>query len=372
MKYLLILFFCMVSFFGVAQTQNYKVIDVPGNEGYFSSIELAPDGKTLALGTEKGFILMWDLETKKVTRSIELSGFKHGPYMSFTSDGKYILLLEQIYTRYAIDKDIPTRVVVLDVATGQVLIDKPHLNAAKITPDNKTLVGLKDGEIIFWNILSGKEEKRFKPDNATSSFAICKDGELVAVAQKPTQSDLENIPTIRGDKKAVKEALKYREVVVFYDIKTLSRQFMADDIFDMVFSMQSFPDANTLYLFNAPNSKLNPSNTGAKRNGYIHLVNPENGAVSRTIYASNATEPIYKENSDGKYFAVTSIEQKFYVLNTVQLFDRETGELLKVFKNDFRLLEGDHMGRASFEFLPDHETMVMGYGSKLVLWKFNE
>jgi hypothetical protein len=46
--------------------------------------------------------------------------------------------------------------------------------------------------------------------------------------------------------------------------------------------------------------------------------------------------------------------------------------MLKVFKNDFRLFEDKVIGRASFEFLPDHETIVMGYGTKLVLWKFNE
>ena len=83
-------------------------------------------------------------------------------------------------------------------------------------------------------------------------------------------------------------------------------------------------------------------------------------------------EPQYKESDDGKYFASTSIEQKFKVLNSVVVFDRSSGSIFKNFVNDFRLTENTHIGRASFEFLPDHKTIALGYGYKMALWQFEE
>src|SRR6185369_16965556 len=106
-----------------------------------------------------------------------------------------------------------------------------------------------------------------------------------------------NIPSIRDDKKAIKEALKFREVAVFYDAKTFARKFVANDIFDIIFSMHFSEDGNSVYLFNAPNRNLRPTQ-GAARNGYIQTVNASNGDVSRIIFATGSTEPQYKESAE--------------------------------------------------------------------------
>jgi WD40 repeat protein len=231
---------------------------------------------------------------------------------------------------------------------------------------------LQDDEIIFRNIISGAEERKFKPGNVRNSFALSPDGNTIAVSQKATGEELKNISTVRNDKKAMKEAEKFREVVVFYDAMTFAKKFVADDIFDIVFSMKFSEDGNSLYLFNAPNRKLRTTPGGATRNGYIQIVNPADGKVSRVIYSTNASEPIYKESNDTKYFATTSIEQRFRVLNSVLVFNRETGETVNNFVNDFRLTENTHIGRSSFEFLPDHKTIVLGYGYYLALWNFEK
>jgi WD40 repeat protein len=136
--------------------------------------------------------------------------------------------------------------------------------------------------------------------------------------------------------------------------------------------MKYYEEDGILYLYNAPNSKLNATSTTAARNGYVQIVDPKTGEVSRTSFATSATEPIYKQSPDGKYFAIASREKRFSVIYTVQVYDRQTGDMISVFKNDIRLAEDTNIGRACFEFLPDHQTLVMGYGSKLALWKFLE
>ncbi|MCX6292024.1 MAG: hypothetical protein NT126_09710 [Bacteroidetes bacterium] len=348
--------------------EDFKILDID-NKNAVSSIEISPDKKTLAIATSESAILFWDIESQKVIRKINLTGYRQGPYLDFSNDGKYLLLLQQFYTDWALNKDRPSKAEVMEVATGKILVSKDRVHCAAITPDNQSLLGLSGNDVIFWNIQNGEVERKLTLKDAMNAVAISPSGNLLVISQKPTADDLKNIPSVREDKKAVKEALKFREVVYFYDAKTFEKRLVVSDIFDIVFSMRFSADGNSLYLFNAPNTHLRAS-SGAERNGYIQAVNVDDGTSSRVIFPTSATEPQYKESPDRQFFAATSIESRFRVLNSVNVFYRETGNTFTKFVNDFRFTEDVHTGRASFEFLPDGNTMMIGYGSRLALWKF--
>lgn len=364
----------LLIFFGVhanAQNYHFTIDSLSGNQHYLCSIELSPDQKTLAISTARDRILFYDLASKTIIRTAETQGFRWGSYLQWSADGNYLLLIQQYYTDWAMNKDLPSKVAVMDSRSGNVLYVKNMVNTACFTPDSRLLAVMDKGTITFYEVRTGIEIKKFSPPDAAFSFAFTDSGKKIAVAQFAHEADLKNIPSIRNDKKAMKEAVKFRQVVKFYDAETFNPLFMADDIFDIVFSMKLSEDGRSLFLFNAPNIKLR-LNAGAKRNGYLQVVDPVTGKTSRTTYATNASEPVFKESLFGNYFAAASIEQRIATLNTVQVYDRETGTLLKIFKNDFRILENSHIGRASFAFLPDGETMAIGYGNKLVFWKFLE
>ncbi len=361
----------LASLTSFAQQQNYKEITLGDNANYLCSIELAPNGKELAIGTAEGNILFWDIASQQVTRKLTFEGFKHGPYMWFSRDGRYLLLLEQFFTDWALNDDRPSLAAVVDLESGSIVLQKDNAHAACFTPDSKSLVTLLGTEIVFWDIATGKSTKRFSPPNVSNSFGISADGSTIAVAQKPTEEDLKNIPSIRNDKKAIKEAVKYREVAVLYDANTFRQKAVVNDIMDIIFSMRFTPDGKSLFLFNAPNTKLRQA-AGSNRNAYLQVVDPVRGEVSRTMFATNAPEPIYKESPNGLFVGVTSVEHQRTVANSLLIFDRDSGQALKRFKNDFRLLENKVLGRACFEFLPDESTIALGYGNKLVLWNFAE
>lgn len=356
---------------GIAQNYNFTIDSLEGNQNYLCSIELSPDQKTLAISTGKDLILFYDVASKKIIRKTETQGFRWGSYMRWSDDGKYLLLIQQYYTDWAMNKDLPSKAAVMDARAGNILYVKNYVNTACFSPESRFLAVLDKGTITFYDIRSGNEIKKFSPPDAAFSFAFADGGKKIAVAQFAKEDDLKNIPSIRNDKKAIKEAVKFRQVVKFYDAETFKLLYMADDIFDIVFAMRLSDDGRSLFLFNAPNIRLR-LNSGAKRNGYLQVADPLTGKVSRTTYATNAAEPIFKESRFGNYFAAASVEQRVATINTVQVFNRETGDLLKIFKNDFRILENTHIGRASFEFLPDGVTMAIGYGNKLVFWKFLE
>lgn len=358
-------------FVGLAQQQIYKEVDLPGNPYYLCSIELSPDAKTLAIGTAEGNVLFWDIASQAVTRKFAFEGFKHGPYMSYSADGRYLLLQEQYFTDWALNKDRPSRASVIDVQSGQVILSREGAHAAQLTPDSQTLVTLEGYEIAFWNLADGSKVRKFSPPNVSNSFGISRDGTTLVVAQTPTEDDLKNIPSLRNDKKAIKEALKYREVAVAYDAVNFKRRFLVNDIMDIIFSMRFTTDGRTLLLFNAPNTKFRQA-AGSSRNAYVQAVDPASGEVSRTMFATNAPEPIYKESPNGHYVGVTSVEHQRTVANSLLIFNRVNGQTLKRFKSDFRLFENIVIGRACFEFLPDERTIALGYGNKLVLWNFED
>jgi hypothetical protein len=37
----------LLIYLGFAQTHDYNLVEIPGNTGYFSSIDIAPDGNTI-------------------------------------------------------------------------------------------------------------------------------------------------------------------------------------------------------------------------------------------------------------------------------------------------------------------------------------
>ncbi len=341
------------------------------NSYYLCSIECAPNGKTLAIGTAEGNIFLWDIASESTLNKFVVEGFTHGPYMSYSADGRFLLLLEQYFTDWRLNKDRPSRASVIDAATGKVVLSREAVHAAMLSPDSESLATLEGSEIIFWNIASGKGERRFQPPGVSNSFALSPDGKYAVVAQHPEEEDLKSIPSIRNDKQAIKEALKYREIAVFYRLQDFRRAFMANDIMDIIFSMRFSKDSLSLFLFNAPNTKLRQS-AGSVRNAYVQVVDAATGEVSRTAFGTNAAEPLYKESTNGAYVALASVEHQRTVANSVLVFDRRNGTTLKRFKNDFRLLENNVMGRACFEFMPDQKTLAIGYGNRMALWIFEQ
>lgn len=94
MSRLLFIVWLLAAYSSTAQQQNFREIKLPDNPYYLCSIELSPNNRTLAIGTAEGNLIFWDIDTQSVIQKFVLDGFKHGPYMSYSSNGRYLLLLE--------------------------------------------------------------------------------------------------------------------------------------------------------------------------------------------------------------------------------------------------------------------------------------
>lgn len=357
-----VLFF---KFASAQPSQDYKFLKFD-NKYSINSMALAPDGASMIISTGQGPIIFYDWQNEEITKTIDHSHFA-GPKVSYSEEGKYILLQQQFYADFALNKDRPARAEVMDAESGKILFEKDKVHFACITKDNKFAM-LSGNEISVWNISSGAKEISLEVPDATNAIAISPDGKTVAVSFKPTAADIKDIPSIRDDKKAQKEALKFRQMVAFYDLETQKKNFVTNEVFDIVYSMKYSKDGSSLWVYNVPSTKLQISAAG--RQGYINKVNAVNGDVGRTILMSLATEPEYRESENGELMGVVSVETTWGAIDVLLIYASGYGKLLKNFRMDKKLFENaGFSGRTSFVFLPDGERVILAYGSKLAIWK---
>lgn len=370
MKNFIVLFLFTLIEIPLAQSQtDYKLLDLPGQHAV-SSIELSPDGAFLAIGTSQGPLYFWDWKKQEVIKTIDVGDYYAGPSLRFSSDGRYLLLQQQYFTDWNLNKDKPGRVEVIEVSSGKSLFVNVNVHSASFSTGTN-LATLEGNNVCIYDFVKGEKVKCETIPGISFTVTVSPDGKTLVISRKPTAADLADIPSLRSDKAAQKEALKRREIVEFYDMENFTRLRACTDVFDIVYSMRFSDDGQRLFVYNAPHTKLQ---TGAGRQGYINRVLVSTGEVTRAIYSTSVTEPDFKENADASIVGNTSVETQPKIVPVILLCDAATARPLKVFEINVRLGEGIRegiliTGRTSFAFLPDNKTVVVGYGGKLALWE---
>lgn len=347
---------------------DYTLTDLP-NIHVVSAIELSPDKTFLAIATGKGPLYFWDWKKQEVINTIDVGDYYAGPKLRFSPDGKYLLQQQQFYTDWNLNKDKPGRVEVLEVSSGKILFTNEVVHSASFSTGTQ-LVTLQGSDVCIWDFVKGEKIKCQTIPNISNTVAVSPDGKMFVVSKKPVAGDLTDIPSLRTDKTAQKEALKRREIVEFYDFENFKKLRACTDVFDIVFSMRFSDDGQRLFVYNAPHTKLQ---TGTGRQGYINKVIVSTGEVTRAIFSSSIAEPDYKENADASLVGNTSVEFQPKMVPVILICDPNTARPLSVFEINVRLGEGIREGikvadRTSFAFLPDGKTVVLGYGGKLAVW----
>lgn len=346
-----------------------------------SDMELSPDQKTLAIGRGQGPVLMWDVPGEKFIKAIEVDGYFAGPRIKYGQNGKYLLLQKMYYTDNNLNKDRSTKIDVLDIESGKVIFNKPDVHDAALTFDCKYVLTLSGNNVDIYELSSRNLVRTIVVEDATNALAVSNDGKTVAVSHKLRAGDIQDIPSIRDDKKTIKAVLKYRQGISFYDFESGKRMKTASDIFDIVFNMRYTQDGKRILVYNAANTKFQAEaggkHTVAKNNdagssggeggrqGYISQIDATTGEVLRTIVSSMIAEPDYKESNGNKYLGVSSIEKTPLIL----IYDMETGDLLNRFEVTIRLFKDVAASPPAFVFLPDNKTVWLNHGGKIAIWK---
>jgi WD40 repeat protein len=141
-------------------------------------VAFSPDSRTLALGTDAGGALLWDLTSDAPPTGLATQAAVHD--LAFTADGRLLAAIEGL------------RVRVWDPATGQA-VSTLRGHAKKITSlafapaggagRATLLTGSEDETACFWDATTGQERTAFRwPVGKVRAVAFAPDGMTAAAA----------------------------------------------------------------------------------------------------------------------------------------------------------------------------------------------
>ncbi len=357
--------------------QEYKILKVGRQEnisGHLNSwIDLAPDGRTIGLSSTQGFpyrrFSMDDLEN--VTNTA-VGSWHAGSRARYSGKGNFVALQQLYYLDFAPNKDRPVKYEVYELAGGQRMLSLEDVYSASLAPDEKDLFVVDKDGVASIDVKTG-ERSAIALKRTGNAIAISTDGSKVAVAHRPTEAELEKIPSIRSDKKAIKAALKLGQIVVVYDRNSMQPVHMLPELFDKVFRLEYSPDGRDLWIHAKPHSRR--SGNPNPYQSYVDVADAKTGEMRRTSFPSLAPyEPDFRISPDGGLFAIGSISGKFM---EVHVYDRNTNAMMYRFVLSYRLFdkmaskgEFPSDGRLSFVFLPDGRNMLMTFGNRLIKWTY--
>lgn len=352
-----------------AHQDELEKITVGDNAATVASLELMPDGNTLLVSAAKDQpIRVVNVADWKVTRSIAVHDYPGGPDVKTSARGTYLLLRKRYVADWNVNRDQTVRYEVLEFASGRTLFAIANAHDVRFAPDEKSLYALEGENVTVRSLPDGNEVGRIVVPLTRSSLAISPDGKLIAVSHRPTQPQLETVPSMRNDKRAMKPALKFREMVSVYNTADGKLVGTIAEIYDVIYTMAFTPAGDRLLIYSIPDTRFNQGNVAVSaptRQGIVNTVAMPAMEPLRTGFMSAMNEPQLELNAAADRLALASTEgfnkRKLYV------YDTATGEFtldLDMDQKWFRDIGQDeaHDGTLPYHFLPDGRTLIVGSG----------
>jgi hypothetical protein len=337
----------------VLNEDDLRKIALPGNTTPLVGLECLPDGHTVWALCEKGDrILVVDTTSWSITRTIVLSGFGRGAEMSASADGRHVLLKE---TPPFGDPNKPkeTHVVVLDAGTGAVVTDIPSAMDACLVP-GEDAVAILSGEVITIMPFSGAARSFNVPGAA---FAIAADprSRSIAVGMHPDADLLGQVPSMRNDKKALKTALKFRQLVAVHSLDGGNRLHIVPEVYDLVQGLRFTRDGRLLVY------SVADTRSGMAAGGHVDQVDAAAWEPLRASFMTWTVRPSLAIAPDGTLLALSSVEGRNK--RKLSLYDLATGDTRLMIdleqKHRYDKAEGEeHDERLGYAWLKDGRLLI--------------
>lgn len=357
-----------------AHQDEAERIAITGNQAITSCLELMPDGLTLLVGTTQDHpVYVMDTRDWKVLRTIDVAGYYAGPEVKASAKGTYIMLRQRFYIDWKVNKDRLVKHEVVDFATGRTVLTIAAAHDAQISPDERFIYSLEGEHVTVRTLPDGQEIRRINVPLTRAALAVSPDGNLIAVSHRPTQPQLETVPSMRSDKRGLKPALKYREMVSIYNTSDGKLVGTIPEVYDVIYDMTFTTTGDRLLIYAIPHQKLNPGTTGvmtgAFRQGVVGMVEMPAMTPMRTGFLSLMNEPQVEPNLQGDRIALASLDRTFHG-RKLYVYDMATGEFTLDLDMDMRWRDDVqakeyHDGGVPYHFLADGRTLVVGSGAWL-------
>ena len=203
-----------------------------------------------------GRFLLYDVSKGRLTensvpvwKNFTIKGFDLGGDAEFSRDEKYILVSEQ-NAMYSHDKAKvkSIRINVLEVLTGKVIFEMDGANCTQFLNDNQSILIADDEGVYTYNFVTRAKGEKKKIENC--EIACVNNAEkILAVSYDPTRDDFKKEDGAGMNKKELKNAVKNKKLIAFYEYPSLKKIGIINEEVDVVFKMQFTSDDNYLLFF---------------------------------------------------------------------------------------------------------------------------
>ncbi|MBL7965800.1 MAG: WD40 repeat domain-containing protein [Prolixibacteraceae bacterium] len=364
------IFLLVVSGSAFSQTSNSDFERIKLNStGYeYSGIALSPDGKTLVLSGKKlSPVQLVDWSARKVISEFNSGNGIYGSKVSYSETGKFILLKELSYADFSQNKDRSIDFEIVDAATGKQVRKLENVQDVVISADEQLAVCLNNDEVTFQSLVEGSTLRSIKIAGAANAIALNQNGKILAVSQMISADQVAD--RFRKNKKGLKAAVKYKQLISLYDAEKGAKIATIDELYDLVYDLSFAPGGELLFVFQTPEIRTQVANN---KLSFINLIDAISKQPLRKGFTSmSVAQPELKISNNQKLFAINSKGNRF---QEIHLYDAETGTLQKRFELGTRLFEkvdGEKMtsdSRPSFTFLPGDQSILIAMGNQLIIW----
>lgn len=356
-----------------------RKLPLPQRPGVIAGLEVMPDGHTIAAGFSKdGGLVLLDTNGWRIVREIPVRGFPDGPRLSASMDGRYLLLKNIGRLTVEGRRDMKGEQAVLDVSAGRILVDGGLAEDGAMSCDGRLFATLDGDRVTVRSVPDGSTVRSIEVKDATNAIAISPDGKLLAVSHRPNEADLVNVPSVRNDKKGLKAALKFRQVVSLYHLEDGTLWRTVNEVYDIIRSMAFTPDGAQLLVYSSADPRSQRSAAGLNelnftlvdRPGHVEQVDARTGEPMRVGFMCRMNEPFLAAHPASHTIALSSTEG--HNKRKLLLFDTETGDTRAMIdlaqKHRYDVGESEeHDGREPYCWLPDGR-LLLALGDNLAIW----